>query len=147
MGHVLMENRHGLVVDGRLTQATGDAEREAAREMAESIPGHGRATLGGDKAYDTARFVEDLRALNVTPHVAQNTTGRRSAIDGRTTRHPGYAMSIKARKLVEEIFGWLKSVATMRKTRFRGKDRVGWSFVFGLAAYNMVRMRNLGMGV
>jgi transposase len=147
MGHVLMENRHGLVVDGRLTQATGDAEREAAREMAGNIPGHGRATLGGDKAYDTARFVEDLRALNVTPHVAQNTTGRRSAIDGRTTRHPGYARSIKARKLVEEIFGWMKTVATMRKTRFRGKDRVGWSFAFGLAAYNLVRMRNLGMGV
>lgn len=145
MGHVLMENRHGLVVDGRLTQATGDAEREAARAMAEAIPGQGRVTLGGDKAYDTKAFVEALRALNVTPHVAQNTTGRRSAIDGRTTRHPGYAISLKARKLVEEIFGWMKTVATMRKTRFKGKDRVGWSFVFALAAYNLVRMRNLAM--
>ena len=145
MGHVLMENRHGLVVDGRLTQATGDAEREAARAMAEVIPGQGRVTLGGDKAYDTAPFVEDLRALNVTPHVAQNTTGRRSAIDGRTTRHPGYAASLKARKLVEEVFGWIKTVATMRKTRFKGRDRVGWSFLFALAAYNLVRMRKLSM--
>jgi hypothetical protein len=143
MGHVLMENRHGLVVDGCLTHAKGDAEREAAREMAEAIPGNGRVTLGGDKAYDTANFVEGMRALNVTPHVAQNITGRRSAIDGRTTRHPGYAISLKARKLVEEVFGWMKTVATMRKTRFKGRDRVGWSFVFGLAAYNLVRMRNL----
>jgi len=145
MGHVLMENRHGLAVDGRLTQATGHAERDAAREMARSIPGYGRVTLGGDKAYDTAALVEDLRAMNVTPHVAQNTTGRRSAIDGRTTRHTGYAMSLKARKLVEEVFGWMKTVAAMRKTRFRGRARVGWSFVFGLAAYNLVRMRNLGV--
>jgi transposase len=147
MGHVLMENRHGLVVDGCLTHAKGDAEREAAREMAETIPGNRRVTLGGDKAYDTADFVEGMRALNVTPHVAQNTTGRRSAIDGRTTRHPGYAISLKARKLVEEVFGWMKTVATMRKTRFKGKDRVGWSFVFGLAAYNLVRMRNLTTNV
>ena len=145
MGHVLMENRHGLVVDGRLTQATGSAEREATRAMAEAIPGRGRVTLGGDKAYDTAGFVEDLRALNVTPHVAQNTTGRRSAIDGRTTRHPGYAIGLKARKLVEEVFGWIKTVATMRKTRFKGRDRVGWSFLFALAAYNLVRMRKLSM--
>jgi transposase len=143
MGHVLMENRHGLVVDGRLTQATGDAERDAAHEMAQAIPGQGRVTLGGDKAYDTAEFVESLRALSVTPHVAQNTAGRRSAIDGRTTRHPGYAVSLKARKLVEEVFGWIKTVATMRKTRFKGRDRVGWSFIFGLAAYNLVRMRNI----
>jgi len=141
MAHVLIENRHGLFVDARFTLATGDAEEDVAHEMAENIPGHGRANLGGDKAYDTAQFVEDMRALNVTPHVAQITTGRRSAIHGRTTRHAGYTMSIKARKLVEEVFGWLKTVATRRKRRFTGKDRVGWPFSFGLAAYNLLRMR------
>ena len=118
-GHVLMENRHGLVVDTRVTQATGTAEREAALAMAEAIPaatGH----LGRRQGYDTRDFVRELRELRVTPHVAQNTTRRSSAIDGRTTRHPGYAVSQRKRKRVEEIFGWMKTVALLRKTRHRG---------------------------
>ena len=100
-------------------------------------------TLGADKGYDTRDFVAELRAEGVTPHVAQNTTHRRSAIDGRTTRHPGYAVSQQKRKLVEEIFGWLKTVALLRKTRHRGVRRVGWMFTFAAAVYNLVRIRNL----
>ena len=106
-----MENRHALVVDTRLTLATGTAEREAALEMVAERPGNHRITLGADKAYDVAEFVADLRAHNVTPHVAQNTTNRRSAIDGRTTRHPGYAVSARVRKRIEEVFGWTKAAA------------------------------------
>jgi transposase len=140
-GHVLMENRHGLVVDACLTQATGLAERETALAMATNLPPG--ATLGADKSYDTAGFVESLRALGVTPHVAQHTTRRRSAIDGRTTRHGGYAVSQQKRKLVEEIFGWAKTIALLRKTRHRGVRRVGWLFTFALAVYNLVRIRNL----
>jgi transposase len=140
-GHVLMENRHGLVVDACLTQASGLAERETALAMATNLPRG--ATLGADKGYDTAGFVEDLRALGVTPHVAQHTTHRRSAIDGRTTRHGGYAVSQQKRKLVEEIFGWAKTIALLRKTRHRGVRRVGWMFTFALAVYNLVRIRNL----
>jgi hypothetical protein len=143
LGHVLMENRHGLVLDTRLTQATGTAEREAALAMAEEIPGQHRVTLGGDRNYDTQAFVSDLRELQVTPHVAQHTTGRTSAIDGRTTRHPGYAISQRKRKQVEEIFGWLKTVGLLRKTRHRGMARVGWMFTFAAAVYNLVRMRTL----
>ena len=120
LGHVLMENRHALVVDTRLTLATGTAEREAALEMAAARPGNHRITLGADKAYDVAGFVADLRASNVTPHVAQNTKNRRSAIDRRTTRHPGYAVSGRIRKRIEEVFGWTKSAAGFRKTRHRG---------------------------
>ena len=101
-------------------------------------------TVGADKAYDTQDFVEDLRELKVTPHVAQNTTNRSSAIDGRTTRHAGYAVSQRKRKRVEEIFGWIKTVGLMRKTRHRGLARVGWMFTFTAAAYNLVRIRNLG---
>jgi IS5 family transposase len=141
-----MENRNGLVTGTRLTQATGTAEREAAVDMAEEIAvrdGH-RVTVGADKAYDTHDFVRDLRDLKVTPHVAQNTKNRSSAIDGRTTRHAGYAISQRKRKRVEEIFGWIKTVGLMRKTRHRGLARVGWMFTFTAAAYNLVRIRNLG---
>jgi len=141
-GHVLMENRNGLVTETRLTQATGTAEREAALEMVEQIAGQ-RVTVGADKAYDTRDFVGDLRELNTTPHVAQNMTHRSSAIDGRTTRHAGYASSQRKRKRVEEIFGWIKTVGLMRKTRHRGLARVGWMFTFTAAAYNLVRIRNL----
>jgi IS5 family transposase len=142
-GHVLADNRHGLVVDARLTQASGSAEREAALEMARRIPMRRRVTLGADRGYDAASFVAQLRALPVTPHVAQNQTRRRSAIDGRTTRHAGYAWSQRVRKRVEEVFGWMKTIGLMRKTRHRGAARVGWSFVFAAAAYNLVRMRTL----
>ena len=144
-GSVLMENRNGLAVDATVDLATGTAEREAAFAMAAQIPGEGRVTLGGDKNYDTVAFVEDLRGLNVTPHVAQNDTNRRSAIDDRTTRHPGYQISQKKRKRVEEIFGWLKTVGGLRKLRHRGCERVEWMFTFAVAAYNLVRIRNLGM--
>jgi transposase len=144
MGHVLMENRNGLAVQTELTPATGTAEREAAVAMVAAQAPDGGVTLGGDKNYDTQGCVADLRAVGVTPHVAQNTTRRGgSAIDGRTTRHPGYDLSQRVRKRVEEIFGWLKTVGGMRKTRFRGAARVGWMFTWALAAYNLVRMRNL----
>ena len=144
LGHVVMENRHGLAVQTELTQATGTAEREAAVTMITAQAPAGGVTLGADKNYDTQGCVAPLRDAGVTPHVAQN-TGRRggSAIDGRTTRHPGYALSQRTRKRVEEIFGWLKTVGGMRKTRFRGKARVGWMFTWALAAYNLVRLRNL----
>ena len=142
-GHVLMENRHGLAVDGCLTPATGYGERAAALEMAGRAATSGRITVGADKGYDTRDFVQAVRLLAVTPHVAQNTSRRASAIDGRTTRHPGYAESQQRRKRIEEIFGWLKTIGLMRQTRHRGKARVGWMFVFGLAVYNLVRIRNL----
>jgi transposase len=145
LGHVTMENRHGLVVDARLTTATGTAERDAALEMAAEIPGRHRVTLGGDKGYDTRGFVTGLRALAVTPHVAQNMTGRRSAIDARTTRHRGYAISQRARKRVEEVFGWMKTIGLMRKTRHRGVARVSWMFTLTAAVYNLVRLRNLAL--
>jgi transposase len=143
MGHLVTDNRNGLVVDTRLTLSTGTAERDAAIEMIEQKPAGKRVTLAGDRGYDTQAFVEQLRGLNVTPHVAQNTTNRRSAIDGRTTRHEGYAVSQRKRKRVEEVFGWMKTIALQRKTRFRGPDRVGWMFTFAAAAYNLIRMRNL----
>src|SRR6267142_1415540 len=142
-GHVLMENRHGLAVDGELTPATGFAERAAAWTMLARIRGTRRVTVGADKAYDTAEFVAGLRRLQVTPHVAQNTSNRSSALDERTTRHAGYRVSQQKRKRIEEIFGWLKTVGLLRKTRHRGTARVGWMFVFGLAVYNLVRIRNL----
>jgi transposase len=146
LGHVMTENRNGLVVDVRLTQATGTAEREAALAML-AQKGTWRVTLGADRGYDTREFVDRLRGENVTPHVAQNDTGRRSAIDARTTRHDGYTISQRKRKRVEEVFGWLKTIALQRKTRFRGPDRVGWMFTFAAAAYNLVRMRNLETAV
>lgn len=141
-GHVLMENRSGLAVDAELTLATGRAEAEAALDMVGRIDGIKRVTLGADKAYDTREVVETLRVMGVTPHIAGKNAAY-SMIDGRTTRHAGYEVSQKKRKRIEEVFGWLKTVALMRKTRHRGKDRVGWMFVFALAAYNIVRIRNL----
>ena len=140
-GHVLMENRNGLVVNTRLTEATGTCEREACVERVDDIPGEGKVTLGGDKNYDTKDHVAQLREKNVTPHVAQKK--KNSAIDGRTTRHAGYRVSQQKRKRVEEIFGWLKTVGMLRKTRHKGLARVGWMFAFAAAAYNLVRMRNL----
>jgi transposase len=139
-GHALMENRHGLVVDTCVTQAIGTAEREAAAVMATNL--RRGATVGGDKGYDTRGFVAALRSLGLTPHVAQ-ITHRPSAIDARTTRHAGYDVSQQKRKLVEEVFGWLKTVALFRKTRHRGVRRVGWLFTLGAALYNLVRIRNL----
>jgi transposase len=143
LGHALMENRNGLVVDGRLTLATGTAEREAALEMIDGLGGSDRITLGADKGYDTANFVEELRSRGVTPHIAQNTTNRRSAIDDRTTRHEGYEISQRKRKRVEEIFGWQKVIAGIRKVKVRGLNRVGAVFTYALAAFNLVRMRKL----
>jgi transposase len=146
-GHVLMDNRHGLAVDGCVRPASGHAERAAALELLGARAGNGPVTVGADKGYDTRDFVTAVRLLGVTPHVAQNTRHRRSAIDGRTTRHAGYAVSQRRRKRVEEIFGWLKTVGLMRKTRHRGTRRVDWMFTFALAAYNLVRVRNLSMQV
>lgn len=144
LGHILTENRNGLVVNTRVTLATGTAERDAAIAMAEQIPGGSkRVTLGADRGYDTADFVERMREFRVTPQVAQNDTYRRSAIDARTTSQLGYAISQRKRKRVEEVFGWMKTIALQRKTRFRGPDKVGWMFTFAAAAYNLVRMRNL----
>jgi len=144
LGHILTENRNGLVVNTCVTLATGTAEREAAVLMTKQIPGGSkRVTLGADRGYDTAEFVHQMREFRVTPHVAQNDTNRRSAIDARTTSRPGYAISQRKRKRVEEVFGWMKTVALQRKTRFRGPDKVGWMFTFAAAAYNLVRMRNL----
>jgi transposase len=139
-GHVQMDNRHGLVVNTRLTPASGKAEPTAALAMAVEIAGQGRVTLGADKGYDQKELVRALREHRVTPHVAQKVN---SAIDRRSTRHPGYLLSQQRRKRVEEIFGWLKTVAGLRKTRHRGIARVGWTFTFAAAAYNLVRMRNL----
>src|SRR5467141_1526810 len=139
-GHVLMENRNGIAVNGQVTQADGRAEPQAAIAMVEEIPGQQRVTLGADKGYDNKEFVQELRDHQVTPHLACKST---SIIDDRTTRHPGYAVSQQKRKRIEEIFGWLKTVAGLRKTRHRGVARVGWMFRFALAVYNLVRMRNL----
>jgi transposase len=144
MGHGLMENRHGLLVDACLTEAGGHAERIAALHMIEPRADRPRAiTLGADKAYDTADFVNELRSMRVTPHVTQNTSGRRSAIDRRTTRHPGYRVSLRVRKQIEEAFGWIKTIAGQDKTKFRGRDRVGWAFTFAAAAYDLVRLPKL----
>jgi len=140
-GHVVIDNRHGLVVNAEATQATGTAEREAGLAMASALPAG--ATLGADKSYDTQGFVEALRSLGVTPHVAQNTSNRSSAIDRRTTRHAGYLVSQQKRKLIEEVFGWLKTVGLMRKLRHRGTGKVDWMFTFATAVYNLVRIRNL----
>jgi transposase len=144
IGHALMENRSGLIVDTRLTRVSGHAERLAALEMIQGFADRPSAiTLGGDKGYDAADFVEELRTMNVRPHVAQNTSGRRSAIDGRTTRHPGYAASQRIRKRIEEAFGWMKTVGGLRKTKLRGLPKVDWAFSFVAAAYNLVRAPKL----
>jgi Transposase DDE domain len=143
LGHVLMENTNGLVVTAALTKATGTAERETAIEMVGALEGSHRITVGGDKAYDAVDFVAEMRDLGATPHVAQNTNGRRSAIDGRTTRHRGYGVSQRKRKRIEEVFGWIKSSAGFRKTRHKGTERVGWMFTLNAAAYNLVRLPKL----
>ncbi len=143
MGHLMIDNRHGLATNACVTIASGTAEREAAVQMADKISGNRRVTLAADKGYDTRECVRKLRDRNITPHVAQNDTNRRSAIDRRTTRHPGYQVSQRKRKLVEQMFGWAKTVGLMRKTRHRGTERVDWMFTFTAAAFNLVRMRNL----
>jgi len=144
IGHALMENRNGLVVDACLTQADGHAERLAALAMIEPRADRPRPiTLGADKAYDAEDFVNELRSMNATPHVAQNANGRSSAIDGRTTRHAGYAVSQRIRKRIEEAFGWIKTVAGQARTKFRGRERVGWAFAFAAAAYNLARLPKL----
>jgi transposase len=143
-GNLLIENGNGLIAQTELLQANGTAERDAALLMLEQIPAAQRVTVGADKGYDTREFVAECRQMNVTPHVAQNT--RRpggSAINGRTTRHIGYALSQRKRKRIEECFGWLKTVALLRKLRQRGIFKVGWIFTFAAAAYNLVRMRKL----
>jgi transposase len=144
IGHALMENRHALFVGACLTPADGHAERVAALHMIEPHADRPRAvTLGADKAYDAEDFVNELRAMKVTPHVAQNTSGRASAIDGRTTRQAGYAISQRIRKKIEEGFGWIKTVAGQEQTKFRGRERVGFAFTFAAAAYNLVRLPKL----
>src|SRR6476659_4723387 len=143
-GNVMIENRNGLVIDAQLLLCSGTAERDAAMMMAERVEGTQRITVAADKGYDTKDFVQEMREMNVTPHVAQNDKRPGgSAIDARTTRHPGYAVSQRKRKRIEEVFGWMKRVGMLRKTRHRGADRVGWMFTFTAAAYNLVRMRNL----
>ena len=147
-GNLLVENRNGLIVDAEVFQANGTAERDAALVMMERLGGTEPLTVGGDKGFDTFGFVEECRHLRVTPHVAQNLNRRGgSAIDGRTTRHAGYALSQKKRKRIEECFGWLKTIALMRKVRHRGVNRVHWIFTFACAAYNLVRIRNLAAAV
>jgi transposase len=143
LGHVLLEHRSGLIVGATVTPADGYGERDAALRLVERIPGRHRITLAADKGYDTRDFVAALRTLRATPHIAQHTTGRRSAIDGRTTRHPGYAVSQRKRKLVEQGFGWMKTVGGLRKLRHRGGPRITWIFTFTAAVYNIVRLRRL----
>ena len=139
-GHLLMENRNGLVVDTRLTPATGTAEREAAIAMLNEVPGRDRVTVGADKAYDTADFV----ANKVTPHVARNISAHRgSNIDARTTRHAGYDISQVIRKRIEEANGWIKTVGGMARTLHRGVDRVAWMFQLRATAYDLVRLPKL----
>lgn len=143
-GNLLTENRNGLIVNTEVFPATGTAERHAAMVMLEQIPGDGRVTVGADKGYDTKDFVAECRHMKVTPHVAQNIARNGgSAIDRRTTRHSGYAVSQKERKRIEESFGWMKTIALMRKVRHRGLEKVAWVFTFAAAAYNLVRMRKL----
>jgi IS5 family transposase len=145
MGQVMMEHRNGLAIDFEVTEATGTAERETAVDQVDEAEQRGfrPTTLGGDKNYDTKKFVVEVRGRNVTPHVAQNTRGRRSAIDGRTTRHAGYGVSQRIRKRVEEIFGWMKTVGGFRRARFRGLARTGLAGYLVAAAYNLVRIARL----
>ena len=143
-GNLLTENRNGLIVNTEVFQANGTAERDAALIMLEQIPSTRRVTVGADKGYDTRDFIAECRHLKVTPHVAQNINRNGgSSLDARTTRHDGYAVSQRKRKRIEECFGWLKTIALMRKVRHRGIEKVGWVFTFAAAAYNLVRMRNL----
>src|SRR5215207_6096226 len=146
VGHVLMENRHGLVVDAELTRVSGHAERLAALAMLDRLPTVGPMTLAADRGFDARDFVMELRERRVTPHIAQNTSGRRSAIDRRTTRHPGYGASQRIRKRIEEAFGWIKTIAGQARTKLRGLARVRWSFTLAAAAYNLVRLPRLLAG-
>ena len=144
MGHALMENRHGLIVGATATRASGHAERLAALHLIEPYAGRAqRVTVGADKGFDAQDFVAELREVNAIPHVARNDNGRRSAIDGRTTRHPGYAVSLRIRKRIEEAFGWAKTVAGLRKARHCGLPKIDWQFTFAMAAYNLVRLPKL----
>jgi transposase len=145
LAHALMENRNGLVVDFQVSEASGTAERDLVPKLLDqAAERHFRPkTLGADKNYDTQACIADIRARHVTPHVAQNTSGRRSAIDGRTTRHPGYAASQRVRKRVEEIFGWMKTVGGFRRTRYRGLDKTGLAGYLVATAYNLVRLAHL----
>jgi transposase len=142
-GNAVIENRNGLVVATEVLQANGTAERAAALLMAERLGGDHWITMGADRGYHRRDFVRELRSMNITPHVAQNTSSRSSAIDGRTARHESYAVSQTKRKRIEEVFGWMKTVAGMRKVRHRGLEKVAWMFTFAAAAYNLVRIRNL----
>ena len=147
-GNLLVENRNGLIVDAEVFQANGTAERDAALVMLEQVRGTKAVTVGGDKGFDTRDFVKECRQMGVTPHVAQNhARPGGSAIDGHTTRHPGYAISQRKRKRIEECFGWLKTIALLRKVRHRGVCKVHWIFTLACAAYNLVRMRNLTVAV
>jgi transposase len=147
-GNLLVENGNGLIMEADVLQANGTAERDAALVMLEQIRGQQQVTVGADKGYDTAGFVAECRNLHVTPHVAQNDKRPGgSAIDARTTRHPGYAISQKKRKRIEECFGWLKTIALLRKVRHRGVCKVNWIFTFACAVYNLVRMRNMSAAV
>ncbi len=144
LGHAVIENRNGLIVAAMATQADGTAERDAALLMADQLTGRKkRITLGADKAYDVQDYVNTVRELGVTPHVMQNNTNRRSAIDGRTTRHPGYAISLSKRWLVEKPFGWLKQIGSLKKVKLRGLVKVDWAFVFNCAAFNLMRIPKL----
>jgi len=145
--HILTENRNGLVIVSKVTEADGFAERDAAEAMLSKVaPKKRRITVAADKNYDTKKFVKAMRTMKVTPHVAQNTERKGgSAIDGRTTRHSGYAVSQKFRKRIEEVFGWLKTTGQFRQTRYRGVEKINWHFTLAVTAYNLVRMRNLGV--
>jgi hypothetical protein len=146
VGHVLMENRSGLVVDAALTRASGHAERLAALAMLDRRPTVGPATLGADRGFDARDFVMELRERRVSPHVAQNTSGRRSAIEGRTTRHPGYGARPRVRKRIEEAFAWITTIAGQSRTKRRGLARVRWAFTLAAAAYNLMRLPRLRAG-
>jgi len=144
MGHAVSENRHGLVVEVQVSEANGTAERSSAIEMIETIADETPCTVAADKAYDTHGFVAQMRQINATPHVAQNIERNGgSAIDGRTTRHPGYALSLKARKLIEEAFGWGKDIGLLRRPKFRGRDKIEYAALLTFTGYNLIRMRNL----
>jgi transposase len=142
MGHVLMENRQGLSVAGRVTEAITQAEWETAAQMLAQVTQGRGATVGADAGYDVAAFVQAAREIQVTPHVTQHSK-RTSMIDRRTTRHPGYSISLRKRKRIEQIFGWLKTIGGLRKLRYRGKERVQWMFTLALTAYNLVRLRTI----
>jgi transposase len=143
MGHALVENRHGILVELRVSSATGYAEREVALEMLDTADHAARYTVGADRGYDTRDFVDDCREIGATPHVAQHQNGRRSAIDGRTTRHPGYSISQRIRKRIEQVFGWAKTVGGLRRTRYRGLRRTQFAAQIVGAAYNLLRIAHL----